>query len=90
MFKEAIDRAKRFLSARRMAYIQTFNPESVFAQQVLEDLAKFCRANDTTFHTDPRTHAVLEGRREVWLRIMNHTKLDPDQLWTKYGRKDLE
>ena len=89
MFKDAISRAKGFLARRSQAYKQVFNPESVFAQVVLEDLAKFCRANESTFHPDQRQHAALEGRREVWLRICHHTKLDPEQLWKKYGRQDL-
>jgi hypothetical protein len=51
---------------------------------------RFCRAYETTFHADPRIHAVLEGRREVLLRITNHTNMTPDQLWEIYGRKDLD
>lgn len=55
---------------------------------VLKDLAKFCRAFDTTFHENERAHALIEGRREVWLRIQNHLNMTPDELWQKYGRKD--
>lgn len=50
-------------------------------QRVLEDLAKFCRANTTCFDPDPRIHAVLEGRREVWLRIQNHLNMTPEDLF---------
>lgn len=82
--------AKDYLAKRQRSYLDVFSPESVQVQAVLKDLAKFCRATDTTFHPDPRVHAQLEGRREVWLRICHHIKLDPDQLWTVYGRKDLE
>lgn len=39
------------------------------ARGVLAELHGFCRANASTFDPDPRTHALLEGRREVWLRI---------------------
>jgi hypothetical protein len=46
----------------------------------LIDLAEFCRANESCFHADPRMHAVLEGRREVWLRIQEHLHLTPTQL----------
>lgn len=76
---------KDFLFTRQQAYQQVFNPENVFMKTVMEDLAKFCRADDTTFHTDSRIHATLEGRREVWLRIQSHLKLSPDELWNKYG-----
>lgn len=56
------------------------------AEEVLADLAKFCRANQSTFHADPRVHAVAEGRREVWLRITQHLNLTDDQLWRMYGQ----
>jgi hypothetical protein len=49
-------------------------------QQVLADLAPFCRAAETCFHGDPRIHAALEGRREVWLRIQNFVHLTEDDI----------
>lgn len=80
-----IEAAQRFLHRRRQAYIQTFlNP---VGEEVLEDLARFCRAHESTFNADPRAHAVAEGRREVWLRIQKHLKLTDDQLWNLYGSK---
>ena len=90
IFSEAIEKTKSFLFARQQAYQQVFNPESVFAKRVLGDLAKFCRAEESSFHQDPRIHAVLEGRREVWLRIANHMNMTPDEIWKQYGRSDLE
>ena len=39
-------------------------------QKVLADLRKFCRGDRSTFDADPRIHALLEGRREVFLRIL--------------------
>jgi len=72
---------KHRLSARRQAYLQVFDPKSLFVKALLKDLAKFCRANASTYDVDHRTHALLEGRREVWLRILQHTKLTDDQLW---------
>ena len=74
------NKLKGLLTLRKQAYVFTFNKESVFAQRVLKDLAKFCRAQTTTFHPDQRMHAMLEGRREVWLRITQHLKLSEDQL----------
>ncbi len=73
--------AKQTLGGRKVAYQLTFESESVAAKAVLKDLAKFCRANATTFHPDPRMHSLLEGRREVWLRIQQHLKLTPDELF---------
>ena len=46
----------------------------------LRDLAKFCRADASCFDPDPRVHAALEGRREVWLRINDFLTLSPEQL----------
>jgi hypothetical protein len=47
---------------------------------VLADLARFCRADESTFNADPRVEGVLQGRREVWLRIAKHLNLTPDEL----------
>lgn len=90
LFSEAVAKAKSYVFFRKQAYQQVFNPESRFAQMVIKDLAKFCRANQSTFHTDARAHAVLEGRREVWLRISQHLNLPPEDLWKLIGRSDLE
>jgi len=76
--------AKDFLGRRRTAYVKVFL--GPFGQEVLTDLAKFCRAHESTFHADPRAHAVAEGRREVWLRIQRHLQLTDDQLWAIYGQ----
>lgn len=58
--------------------------DSPEGEMALQDLKEFCRADQSTFHPDARMHAVLEGRREVWLRIQDHLKLDPELLWGKY------
>ena len=84
---DLIKKAKDFLFGRRLSYLQTFDSRNQAAQVVLKDLAKFCRANQTTFLPDSRAHAMLEGRREVWLRIQQHLNLTPEQLWELYGNK---
>lgn len=73
---------------RRYSYRLTF--EGIHGKRVLRDLAKFCRAHETTFHEDPRIHAVMEGRREVWLRIQGNLHLDDDALWDLYGGVPVE
>lgn len=57
------------------------------AELVLKDLAKFCRAHEPTMvvspvsrTVDPIASAHLEGRREVWLRLMWHLKIDEADL----------
>lgn len=81
-----LQKLREFLSRRRTAYVKTFcNP---MGDEVLQDLAKFCRAWDSTFHQDPRAHAVAEGRREVFLRIAKHINLTDEQLYKLYGAVD--
>lgn len=54
-------------------------------QMLLTDLARFCGAYTSHFRSDdPYTRARLEGRREVWLRIMQHVHLEPDELAALY------
>lgn len=81
---KTLSNAFNFLTRRRTAYVKTFR--NAFGDEVLADLAKFCRANQSTFHPDPRAHAVAEGRREVWLRIQQHLRLTDDELWVLYGQ----
>jgi hypothetical protein len=85
---ELMDKLRIALGERRYAYRKTF--EGPLAQPVLKDLARFCRAHETTFVAeDERASALLEGRREVWLRIAYHLNLSPDELWQLYsGRPD--
>lgn len=76
---EFVEKLKRALFRRQHAYRTTF--VGPLGAEVLKDLARFCRAHESTFHVDPRAHALAEGRREVWLRIQNHLQLTPDELW---------
>lgn len=85
MLNNILSKAREFLRGRRLAYLQTFS--GIPAEDVLEDLARFCRAGKSTYHPDPRMHAILEGRREVWLRIQHHLQLPEEKLWQLYGGK---
>ncbi len=49
-------------------------------QAVLEDLGRFCRAEEPCWSEDQRHHARLEGRREVWLRIQNEINKPVEEL----------
>jgi len=82
---DLLEKAKGALSNRQGDYTSVFDLNSEAAVAVLMDLAKFCRAHESTFHADPRIHALMEGRREVWLRIAEHLNLDMDTLWSLYG-----
>jgi len=57
----------------KRAYQQVF--DSPAGKMVFNDLKRFCRALMTT-NADP----LLEGRRQVYLRILQHQELSREQL----------
>ena len=88
---EAVSRALDALRVRKASY-QSF--KAMAGVPFLRDLANFCRANETCLvkdrngKIDELATAVLEGRREVWLRIQQHFNLTSQQLLALYGGKD--
>jgi hypothetical protein len=82
---DLIEKTREFLRGRSAAYRRTFNKGDMDDRFVLADLARFCRAHDSTAHADPHIAARLDGRREVWLRIAQHLNLDDETLWRLYG-----
>lgn len=79
-FRDVFDRCRE----RKKAY--QLSLKSPAGQLVCQDLADFCRANETcVVPGDEHLTWVLEGRREVWLRIQQHLNLTPDQLATLYS-----
>jgi len=80
---EAWGKTVDFLRGRKHAYQLAFNGPA--GQDVLRDLAKFCRANETTWHEDASKRDVLIGRREVFLRIQEHLNLTSAQLAVLYS-----
>lgn len=57
-------------------------------QAVLADLKPFCRADETCVVPGDRDRTyVLEGRREVYLRIMDYLTLAPEQLVKRYTKQ---
>jgi hypothetical protein len=81
-----------FLRSRKTSFERVFNgkgtPDDV--KIVLEDLGRFCRSNESTFHPDERMAAMLDGRREVWLRISDHLRLSTEELFEKYHRRGAQ
>ena len=73
-----------FLNFRKGNYQATFS--SPAGQEVLRDLAKFCRATDTCFDEDQRRTDVLIGRHEVFRRIADHLYLTTEELYAKLNR----
>jgi hypothetical protein len=77
-----------FLRYRQAAYRKTFeNPEG---RKVLADLRRFCRATQPTADVNNvNATFLLEGRREVYLRILSHlhlTEEDVVQLVEDYAK----
>jgi hypothetical protein len=70
---------------RRLNYQLAANQPAT--QEMLIDLAAFCRANETCLVKDKNgaidqtATFILEGRREVWLRIQAHLNLSSKQLF---------
>lgn len=64
---------------RQTAYVQTFSGPN--AEVVLADLKRFCRATVPTADlTNPNATYLMEGRREVWLRIVSHLNLTDEEV----------
>lgn len=84
-----VERAKRYLTWRALAYRRVFAKDNQDAKAVLADLSRFCRASESTFHPDPHVAARLDGRREVWLRIAAHLNLTTEELYQLFnGQKN--
>ena len=81
--REWVSNLRIALGDRQIAYRRTFSAPP--AELVLKDLARFCRAHESTMHADERVQANLEGRREVWLRIQEHLRMDSETLWRLYS-----
>lgn len=97
IFGEALDDALQIDLAERNAE-RAFNYQGALlgadnlptrhGAAMLADLSEFCRANESTFNADPRIHALLEGRREVWLRIINFLSIDSETVSSLVKVKD--
>lgn len=62
----------------------------------LEDLVEFCRADRSCVvvakdgHVDTHATAVAEGRREVYLRILQHLNLTDEQIMRLRTDEEME
>lgn len=78
----------RLVVGVRTAYLRAFG--GFAGQQVLIDLARFCRAAETCVIAGDRDKTlILEGRREVFLRIQQHMRLSPEQLYQVYAGQNF-
>lgn len=73
------DEALELFAAAKRAYQVTYNTPP--GESVQADLAIFCHANTTTAVLGDRDQTlILEGRRQVWLRIREYLDLSPEEL----------
>jgi len=69
----------------KRAYQLAFNTPA--GEAVLLDLQPFCRAKETCVVPGDRDKTyVLEGRREVYLRIKDYLELTPEQLVERFTK----
>ena len=80
------DEALQIFTDCKRAYQLVFNTPA--GEAVLNDLAPFCRARETCVVPGDRDRTyVLEGRREVHLRIRDYLDLSPEQLVERFTQK---
>lgn len=81
---EGLGRLLDALRFKKRDYQLTYN--SVHGQNVMRDLAKFCRANETCAVPGDRDKTMmLEGRREVFLHINEYLHYTSQQLAVLYS-----
>lgn len=80
------DKVETFIRRRVQAYKSVFSDPAKAddLEFVLRDLAHFCRAYAPTFDLNPKLQDLKEGRREVFMRIMDYTRLSHEALYIKY------
>ena len=78
------------LKNREIAYKNCFDLSMLENRAVLGDLALFCRMFTTT-HDPNQTEdpKVLEGRRQVFLRIQEHLQFSPMQLYALHPLRKI-
>lgn len=74
------------LTERKRAYQLAFG--SPAGKAVIDDLVEFCRGKATCVILGDRDATfVLEGRREVFLRIQDYLDLTPAQLLMRHTKE---
>lgn len=86
--RAAVGKLLERLRVRKVNYQLAFG--SPAGKEVLKDLTRFCRAYETCWHPNARAQAMMEGRRQVFLRIEQHLNLSPSDLAAIYRVSVLE
>lgn len=90
--EEAPESANAIIERRRQAYARVFAPGAATQADidiVLIDLAWFCKAYTPSYNVQEGEHAkhlavMKDGRREVFYRILDFSRLSKDALFLKY------
>ena len=81
-----LEQAMDFIRNRKRCYQLTFQLNQPANVEVLEDLARFCRAKEScAIPGDHDRTMLLLGRQEVWLRLQQHLQLPPEVLFSLYN-----
>lgn len=80
---EQTDELRAYVARRKRAYAAVFKRGDSDVEFVLNDLAAFSRAYQSRFNLNERVQNVLEGRAEVYYRIVDYTRQDNDTLYLK-------
>jgi hypothetical protein len=89
MLRATAERLKLFFKKRKIAYTRVFDAQSPFTRVVLSDLEKYCCAYQSTFHKDERVCLILQGRRDVFLRIAENLNLDLEDIYNLHVIKGV-
>ncbi len=85
-YKLTFKKQTKFFRTLTKCYAYVFGLQNPANIEVLIDLARFCRANESCVVPGDRDRTLmLEGRREVWLRIQQHLGLTEDQAFSLYS-----
>lgn len=88
--RETVSKTFAFVRDRKKAYQLLFDSSKPPARIVLADLSKFCRAHETCVVPGDRDRTLLlEGRREVFLRITQHLHIPEQELYDLYTNHPL-
>lgn len=85
--QETDDLALRIVRRRKEAYTRLFVPGAATKDDieiVTADLTRFCRLAETTERDPGWDIKILEGRRQVLLRMIEFSKLDVTTLLHRY------
>lgn len=86
------DAALKHLIARQGAYKRFWAGKPIGDDLAIvhADMKMFCRGGTTPWDADPRIHALITGRYEVWLRIQQHVTMSEAELVEAYTQKPYQ